>query len=148
MSSNGRNVPTIIKIEKFLSNIAISIDTDCWNWIAHINLGYGIFGKYRAHRVSYSIFKGDIPTSFVVDHLCGNKACCNPDHLRAVEQRENIRHTLNTITVKNKMATHCPKGHEYTESNTYRCSKGRACFTCRRTNSRNFRLKKKKENDK
>jgi hypothetical protein len=27
----------------------------------------------------------------VLDHLCCNKACCNPAHLEAVSQSENVR---------------------------------------------------------
>lgn len=35
--------------------------------------------------------------------------------------------------------THCPRGHEYTEENTYRNSKGRACRICGRERCRQER---------
>lgn len=56
--------------------------------------GYGndrLDGKrIGAHRRAYIEAKGPIPEGMVIDHLCRNKACVNPDHLEAVPQRENI----------------------------------------------------------
>jgi hypothetical protein len=43
-----------------------------------------------AHRVMWERLRGPIPPSFVLDHLCGRKACVNPDHLEPVTQAENI----------------------------------------------------------
>ena len=43
------------------------------------------------HRVSYETWVGPIPDDWVVDHLCSNKRCFNPDHLEAVTQRVNIK---------------------------------------------------------
>jgi hypothetical protein len=61
----------------------------------------GISGKYSlfsikgknfgAHRISYIIAKGEIPFGFVIDHLCKNTRCVNPDHLEAVTQKTNIQ---------------------------------------------------------
>ena len=66
----------------------------CWNWKKPDLEGYGSFniqGKsYRAHRVSYQYFNGKIPAGLVIDHLCKNKSCVNPDHLEAVTNMENI----------------------------------------------------------
>jgi hypothetical protein len=43
------------------------------------------------HRYLYLLAKGPIPSGLELDHLCGNKRCCNPDHLEAVTHRENMR---------------------------------------------------------
>jgi hypothetical protein len=45
----------------------------------------------RAHRVMYSIMRGDIPAGLVLDHLCENKRCCYHRHLQAVSNAENLR---------------------------------------------------------
>jgi len=68
----------------------------CWNWIpSKYNGIYGqIFcsGKLiGVHRFSYELFKGMIPTGLVIDHMCKNKRCVNPDHLEAVTHSVNIK---------------------------------------------------------
>jgi HNH endonuclease len=62
----------------------------CWLWSGSLNAaGYGQFSSssiegYRstlAHRVSYIIAKGPIPTDLLLRHTCDTPACVNPDHL-------------------------------------------------------------------
>lgn len=67
----------------------------CWNWTGYKNSeGYGkimISGKSKfAHRVSYEKSKGKIEAGLLVDHLCHNASCVNPDHLRKVTPKQNI----------------------------------------------------------
>ena len=42
------------------------------------------------HRFSYMLSKGNIPEGLVIDHICHNPSCVNPDHLRAVTQQQNL----------------------------------------------------------
>lgn len=70
-------------------------DSGCWLWTGtmHEN-GYGLVSAgipVRAHRAAYVLTKGAIPEGFVIDHLCENKRCFNPDHLEAVTQSVNLR---------------------------------------------------------
>lgn len=55
----------------------------------------------------------------------------NPEHLEPVTPAENARRAAAAVT-------HCPKGHEYTEENTYlRPDTGhRLCKRCRREANR------------
>lgn len=69
----------------------------CWVWMGGDNGKPDAHGrtKYRGtmvyvHRLAYTLAKGPIPSKRVVDHLCRVRLCCNPDHLEAVTQFENI----------------------------------------------------------
>jgi hypothetical protein len=78
------------------------------------------------HRWMYEYFNGPIPDGLEIDHLCKTKRCVNPDHLEPVTHAVNMARYAATIT-------HCPLGHAYTEENTLRKRKGRACRTCANT---------------
>ena len=55
----------------------------CWEWVAaRDKKGYGRDRSRLAHRVSYEMTHGPIPEGLVIDHLCWNHACVNPQHLR------------------------------------------------------------------
>lgn len=47
--------------------------------------------KY-VHRVAYEHFNGPIGPGLDIDHLCFVRACVNPDHLRAVTNKQNLEH--------------------------------------------------------
>lgn len=111
------------------------LDGDCIIWTAYRNEhGYGKFrwnGKsQRAHRVAYEAEVGPIPDGLVLDHLCRTPSCVNPQHLEPVTVQENFRRGLRIHALK----THCPRGHEYTEANTYR-GRGSAKRECRACNA-------------
>jgi hypothetical protein len=60
-------------------------NTGCWIWPWLSNDGYGLdmsTGETkRAHRLSYEVFKGEIPKNMWVLHKCDTPSCVNPDHL-------------------------------------------------------------------
>lgn len=116
--------------ERFHSGYAVDPATGCWNWQRHITpQGYGQVGRLGlAHRVSYELHKGKIRPGLVIDHLCRNRACCNPLHLEVVTPQVNVLRG----DVRNRKKTHCPQGHPYEGANLYVYPDGRrGCVTCR-----------------
>lgn len=117
---------------------------DCWHWNGALNKGYGkisVNNKAKeAHRIAYELFVGQIPEGMVIDHLCRNTRCVNPEHLEPVSHSENVRRGNSGKYWAEK--THCPQEHEYTESNTYIDRKGsRNCRECKNMRRRKDYLK-------
>lgn len=70
---------------------------DCWLWTAKLTHdGYGCFvtnKRWRpAHRVSYELAHGQIPSDMQIDHRCFIKACVRPSHLRLATPSQNGQH--------------------------------------------------------
>lgn len=67
----------------------------CWHWIGSKNGGgYGYLrvegASIKAHRTSWEMVNGKIPDGMVIDHICRNTSCVNPDHLRLASHKQNM----------------------------------------------------------
>lgn len=142
-------------MERILRKSAPTPD-GCRVWTGRLlNSGYGQImvkqagykaAAFSAHRAAYELTKGRVPDGLVLDHLCRNPACVNPDHLEPVTQRENILRSPTAQGSVNARKTLCPHGHPYSPENTYTYTRPntvmRVCKTCRSKYSRAYRARR------
>lgn len=122
--------------ERFMRYVMMT-ESGCWKWIGKISKigGYPHFGDekwktVRAHRWSFQHFNGPLVDGLVVDHMCRNRWCVNPKHLRQVTQKENIVNRKQRV-----LKTNCGRGHEYNSENTWVSKRGsRQCKICVKLN--------------
>jgi hypothetical protein len=123
---------------KSIRRYTIDAKTGCWNWYAstteHPYAKFTIFKKtYLAHRYFYEFYFGKIPNGQQIDHVCNNKICVNPYHLRSVSPRENVLRTPYSVSGKNIRKTHCDSGHPLSGINLYITPDDRRqCKICRK----------------
>lgn len=113
-------------------------DSGCWQWLGALNSnGYGIRAGQYAHRKSYELHVGPIPSGLQIDHLCRNRGCFNPDHLEAVTPSDNVRRGVSPSAIAVR-TNRCKWGHELTPDNVYvrRDTGSRQCRECHRRRGR------------
>jgi hypothetical protein len=139
-------------------------------------LGVKVDGRHvdrRAHRLAYEHFREPIAEGLEIDHLCRVPQCVNPWHLEVVTSAVNsarafyspaarqrivaaLTGRIVTPEMRAKMSathaahTHCQRGHEWTEDNTYRkpstrVARGwvRECRQCMKLAVQRFYAKRK-----
>jgi hypothetical protein len=88
---------------KFWARVDMRGRDECWLWTRGVTgAGYGSFALPGAlsptgsplhvgtHRIAWMLeHRKHPPTWAVIDHLCGNRTCCNPRHLEPVAQSIN-----------------------------------------------------------
>lgn len=120
----------------------------CWEWTAARGAhGHGVFNpgtrQVKAYRYAWEILVGPIPDGLVLDHLCRNPPCVNPDHLEPVTPRENWRRGYHSTSI-NARRTHCVNGHPFDDANTIAHEAngyGRRCKTCGIERARRYQRK-------
>lgn len=114
----------------------------CWEWKASKSVnGYGKIrweGKSQlAHRVSWELHFGLIPTGLQVCHSCDNRTCVRPDHLFLGTAQDNTDDMMNKSrwingsAIARRTKKSCRKGHSYEPGNTYWYKGQRFCERCR-----------------
>jgi hypothetical protein len=108
-------------ISRLFSKIYIDKITGCWNWTGNLNqTGYGriryLGNKVLVHRLMYSwimakpLSKTISRNNLILDHICNNKKCCNPKHLRLTTHKINMLRG-NGPSAREARQTHCKRGH-------------------------------------
>lgn len=145
----GVPAPTEECLQRFLSYV-VDRESGCREWTAGTSEGYGTFtidGRtYRAHRVAYRYFVGEIPEGLMILHSCDNRLCVNPDHLSAGTALDNTRDMI--AKGRDKFASppppkeFCRNGHPYSEVGRYKTG---ACLQCKKeaTHASYMRLKQR-----
>lgn len=133
--------------ERFWQAVERAGEDECWQWLlAPTSRGYGrmqtpLGSSTPAHRISVLLHGRTIPPDHVVDHICRNRMCVNPSHLRIVTPKINSLENSNSLGAINARKTHCYRGHEYTPENTRMKGTWRVCISCRRIDGLAYRQK-------
>lgn len=120
-----------------ISNLRIKSRHSCWLFdrkpTPH---GYGQIGArkgtVRAHRALYEFFYGRLNSKKLLHHICENKMCANPSHLKPMTQREHGLHHRPKF---------CKNGHPMKGENVMSNWKQRYCRECHIIRRKKYRLK-------
>ena len=79
-------------IEESYWKLVVVNPEGCWGWSGWTNnRGYGVVRRRYAHRLSFEIHHGAIPSGQIIMHACDNPPCLNPEHLRIGTQHDNMQ---------------------------------------------------------
>jgi len=90
-------------LKHFHSHVSVATEAECWPWTGpKTPAGYGTLKMmvhgvpvFLAHRAAWSVHNDKpIPKGMHILHSCDNPPCCNPLHLRAGSNAENVRDSV------------------------------------------------------
>ena len=77
--------------------VSVEKTDGCWNWTSGTDTGgYSklvVDGRNMSgHRYSFRLHGGVVPKGMFLDHICHNRRCVNPAHLRIASRQQNNAH--------------------------------------------------------
>lgn len=134
----GRDVPwedALPWIKQRLLSRVSKLKNGCWEYVGYKDLlGYGEMAvqgqNWRVHRLSYVVFKGQIPDGMQVCHSCDFRPCINPAHLWLGTHLDNQRDLIAKGRNPKLSQTHCKRGHDYAIYGRPKRGGGRSCNMC------------------
>lgn len=133
MASPIRDISSVTErqIERLHQSYSVT-ESGCWEWRLRADAtGYGQFRwnldgrtlSVQAHRAVYLDLIGEIKDGLVLDHLCKNRICVNPEHLEPVTVNENVRRS-------SYLPGQCRRGHPWEGNERVKSDGNRQCNIC------------------
>lgn len=113
MKKRGPHIPEDAKFTMRDRRVEPCPMTGCWLWTGSLSRGgYGECHAEgascrKAHRMVWQRLVGPIPDGMVLDHICRERSCVNPDHLRVVTRRQNALENSLGLTAINAKRVDC-----------------------------------------
>jgi hypothetical protein len=127
-------------VQERLERRLVRMPNGCLEWTGYRQPGgYGRINvrghQELVHRVAWGLANcRPVPDGMFILHSCDNPPCCEPTHLRPGSHTDNMterqaRGRCNA-GIRNTEKTHCSRGHEFSEANTYLHDGSRYCRPC------------------
>lgn len=83
--------PRPTESERFWSKVHKT--DECWIWTGALRNGYGVFnvGGRAGRAIEAHRWVTNAPQGMDVDHICRNRPCVRPDHLRIATRMQNVQ---------------------------------------------------------
>ena len=148
--SASKSIPLdFVSPEWVASRIKVDPATGCHVWVGnHDSSGYGYIERHGmtrvAHRVVWQLSGRTLDPTLVLDHLCRNRSCVNPDHPEQVSMRVNTSRGVgrNAAGARAIDAGHCLRGHDLSVVGFHSLNSGRMCAECGRENQRRYKARR------